>query len=74
MYADDVVTFIRPTYLNLHTYSAIVEDFVVASGLCMNEPSALYTLSVAPLRKWSWHMVSYVARWPPFLASISVCL
>jgi hypothetical protein len=31
-----VVTFVRPTYLDLHTCSAIVEDFVVAAGLRMN--------------------------------------
>jgi hypothetical protein len=36
MYADDVVTFVRPTRLNLLTCSAIVEDFGVASGLCTN--------------------------------------
>jgi hypothetical protein len=36
MYADDVVTFVRPTRLDLLTCSAIVEDFGVASGLCTN--------------------------------------
>jgi hypothetical protein len=33
MYADDVVTFFRPTGLDLHTFAAIVEDFSVVSGL-----------------------------------------
>jgi hypothetical protein len=36
MYVDDVVTFFRPTYLDLHTCSAIVEDFGMASGLRTN--------------------------------------
>jgi hypothetical protein len=36
MYVDDVVTFVRSTYLDLHTCSAIVEDFVVAFGLRLN--------------------------------------
>jgi mannosylglycoprotein endo-beta-mannosidase len=46
MYADDVVTFFRPTYLDLHTCSAIVEDFGVASGLRTN----LAKCSLHPIR------------------------
>jgi hypothetical protein len=33
MYADVVVTFFRPTGLDLHTCAAIVEDFSMVSGL-----------------------------------------
>jgi hypothetical protein len=36
MYADDVVTFLRPTEPDLLTCSAIVADFGVASGLHTN--------------------------------------
>jgi hypothetical protein len=46
MYADDVVTFVRPTRLDLLTCSAIVEDFGVASGLCTN----LAKCSIHPIR------------------------
>jgi hypothetical protein len=46
MYVDDVVTFVRPTRLDLLTCSAIVEDFGVASGLCTN----LAKCSIHPIR------------------------
>jgi hypothetical protein len=46
MYANDVVTFFWPTYLDLHTCSAIVEDFGVASGLRTN----LAKCSLHPIR------------------------
>jgi hypothetical protein len=46
MYADDVFTFVRPTWLDLLTWSAIVEDFGVASGLCTN----LDKCSIHPIR------------------------
>lgn len=36
MYADDVVTFIRPTEPDLRAVAAVVEDFGVASGLRTN--------------------------------------
>jgi hypothetical protein len=36
MYADDVVMFLRPTDLDLHTCSSIVEDFSEASSLRTN--------------------------------------
>jgi hypothetical protein len=46
MYADDMVTFFQPTYLDLHTCSTIVEDFGVASGLRTN----LAKCSLHPIR------------------------
>ncbi|KAM0913456.1 hypothetical protein ACQ4PT_012157 [Festuca glaucescens] len=46
MYADDVVTFIRPTRLDLQTCAQIVEDFGVASGLRTN----LAKCSLHPIR------------------------
>jgi hypothetical protein len=36
MYADDMVTFLRPTLIDLHTCLAIVEDFGAAFGLRTN--------------------------------------
>jgi hypothetical protein len=62
MYADDVVTFFRPTYLDLHTYSAIVEAFGVASVCAPTSPSAPYTPSVARRSKWSLHVVFWAVR------------
>ncbi|KAM0894059.1 hypothetical protein ACQ4PT_024726 [Festuca glaucescens] len=46
MYADDVVTFIRPTEVDLRTCTQIVEDFGVASGLRTN----LAKCSLHPIR------------------------
>ncbi|KAM0922259.1 hypothetical protein ACQ4PT_006220 [Festuca glaucescens] len=46
MYADDVVTFIRPTEVDLRAYTQIVEDFGVASGLRTN----LAKCSLHPIR------------------------
>jgi hypothetical protein len=36
VYADDVVTFLRPTVLDFRVFSGIVDDFGAASGLCVN--------------------------------------
>jgi hypothetical protein len=36
MYVDDVVTFVRPTEVDLQACGLIVEDFGVASGLHTN--------------------------------------
>ncbi|KAM0910366.1 hypothetical protein ACQ4PT_014199 [Festuca glaucescens] len=36
IYADDVVTFLRPTVLDFKVFSVIVQDFGAASGLCTN--------------------------------------
>ncbi|KAM0899529.1 hypothetical protein ACQ4PT_021212 [Festuca glaucescens] len=36
MYADDVVTFIRPTVVDFRVFSAVVDDFGAASGLRTN--------------------------------------
>jgi hypothetical protein len=48
-YADDVVTFFWPTYLDLHTCSAIVEDFGMASGLRTNvAKSSLHPIHCSP--------------------------
>jgi hypothetical protein len=46
MYVDDVVTFLRPTPLDLHTCAAIVADFGEASGLRTN----LTKCSLHPIR------------------------
>ncbi|KAM0924079.1 hypothetical protein ACQ4PT_005077 [Festuca glaucescens] len=46
MYADDVVTFIRPTKGDLLTCASIVDDFGVASGLRTN----LAKCSIHPIR------------------------
>jgi hypothetical protein len=46
MYADDVVTFLRPTPLDLHTCAAIMVDFGEASGLRTN----LAKCSLHPIR------------------------
>jgi hypothetical protein len=48
MYVDDVVTFLRPTKLNMPTCLAIVEEFCVASGLHCRRivPSVPSTVSV----------------------------
>jgi hypothetical protein len=46
MYADDVVTFIRPSRVDLLTCAAIVEDFGVASGLRTNRAKC----SLHPIR------------------------
>ncbi|KAM0926269.1 hypothetical protein ACQ4PT_003401 [Festuca glaucescens] len=46
MYADDMVTFIRPTEVDLRTCMQIVEDFGVASGLRTN----LAKCSLHPIR------------------------
>jgi hypothetical protein len=46
MYADDVVTFLGLTAMDLHTCSAIVDDFGVASGLRTN----LAKCSLHPIR------------------------
>ncbi|KAM0830939.1 hypothetical protein ACQ4PT_065880 [Festuca glaucescens] len=46
MYADDVVTFIRPTEVDLRACALIVEDFGVASGLRTN----LAKCSIHPIR------------------------
>ncbi|KAM0873929.1 hypothetical protein ACQ4PT_037735 [Festuca glaucescens] len=36
IYADDVVTFLRPTMLDFRVFTAIIDDFGAASGLCTN--------------------------------------
>jgi hypothetical protein len=36
MYADDVVTFLRPTRTDFRVFAAVVEDFATASGLRTN--------------------------------------
>jgi hypothetical protein len=59
MYADDVVTFVRPTQLDLHTCLSIVKDFDVASGLhtsCQVLPSPYLLLArVGGIGAWySW--------------------
>jgi hypothetical protein len=54
MYADDVVTFVRPTPLDLHTCAVIVADFGEASGLRTNLAKCSIHLSGAPQNKWSW--------------------
>jgi uncharacterized protein with PhoU and TrkA domain len=46
MYADNVVTFIRPTRMDLLTYAVIVEDFGAAPGLRTN----LAKCSLHPIR------------------------
>jgi hypothetical protein len=46
MYADDVVTFLQLTVMDLHTCSAIVDDFGMASGLRTN----LAKCSLHPIR------------------------
>ncbi|KAM0825706.1 hypothetical protein ACQ4PT_069378 [Festuca glaucescens] len=46
MYADDVVTFIRPSKGDLLTCASIVDDFGVASGLRTN----LAKCSIHPIR------------------------
>jgi len=46
MYADDVITFVRPNPLDLHTRAPIVADFGGASGLCTN----LAKCSIHPVR------------------------
>ncbi|KAM0928055.1 hypothetical protein ACQ4PT_002243 [Festuca glaucescens] len=46
MYADDVVTFLKPDRLDLLTCAAIVEDFGEASGLRTN----LAKCSIHPIR------------------------
>jgi hypothetical protein len=46
MYADDVVTFLRPTEPDLHACSAILDDFGMASGLRTN----LAKCSLHPIR------------------------
>ncbi|KAM0916079.1 hypothetical protein ACQ4PT_010425 [Festuca glaucescens] len=46
MYADDVVTFLKPERLDIHTCAAIVENFEEASGLRTN----LANCSIHPIR------------------------
>lgn len=46
MYANDVITFIRPMLLDLHTCAVIVADFGGASGLRTN----LAKCSIHPIR------------------------
>jgi hypothetical protein len=46
MYADDVVTFFRPTGLDLHICVAILEEFSMAFGLRTN----LAKCSIHPIR------------------------
>ena len=52
MYADDVVTFVRPVEGDLRTCAAIVEDFGVASGLRTNlAKCSIHPIRCAPDRK-----------------------
>ncbi|KAM0890233.1 hypothetical protein ACQ4PT_027174 [Festuca glaucescens] len=46
MYADDIVTFLKPERLDLYTCAAVVEDFGEASGLRTNRAKS----SVHPIR------------------------
>jgi hypothetical protein len=36
IFADDVVTFLRPSVMDFRTLMAVIEDFGTASGLCTN--------------------------------------
>jgi hypothetical protein len=46
MYTDDVVTFVRPTKVDMFACASIVQDFSVASGLRTN----LAKCSLHPIR------------------------
>ncbi|KAM0921524.1 hypothetical protein ACQ4PT_006811 [Festuca glaucescens] len=67
MYADDVVTFLKPERLDIHTCVAIVEDFGEASGLRTNMAKcSIHPIRCSPEQIELAHKILHceVAPWP----------